>query len=616
MKTFYRFTFVVSVVLMSVALIGVVFSRYWINKPVEQDRGGPSGTKSGLVDEQPLLTAEALAPLAVTREEQDFAQEALRVADHEVDLTFTSALRNATLHPAPLSPAARSISSRVQELQSQIKSQQDDINRLKTQLAQAKESQKQSISEDLQLQQALLEVAQEELDGAQQELIRAGGDQKSTIQRLQDQHEAWHQRQAGAAGTGAANAASASAIEQTPSRSLVAQARAWLQLNSKAQQLRQAQNELKVREADLAHQRQELEKQANGGEATAPAAGNAGQNGNSGSLFSTLKAVAEQQRDLSELDKRSQDLQALDALYANWGALVVKRQRTFAIGIVQAVFWILAIFLLVLLAGPMLRMIFSRGEAESQRVHTVRVATRFAIQAIGLALMLLVAFGPPNQLATVLALAGAGLTVALKDFIVGFVGWFALMGPNGIRAGDWVEIEGVGGEVLEVGPLHTILLETGGWSDAGHPTGRKVTFVNSFAIEGHYFNFSTSGQWLWDEIQVPIPAGIDSQPLIESIQKLVAKETETNARLAEQEWHRVVLVRGGRAFSAAPAITVQPSSGGVTVIARYITRAPEWRDVRARLYGEIVELLRRAPAAAVSPKTGEPSPVLATTERA
>ena len=42
--------------------------------------------------------------------------------------------------------------------------------------------------------------------------------------------------------------------------------------------------------------------------------------------------------------------------------------------------------------------------------------------------------------------------------------------------------------------FHTVLMETGNWSDAGHPTGRRVTFTNSFAIEGHYFNFSTSGR--------------------------------------------------------------------------------------------------------------------------
>ena len=126
----------------------------------------------------------------------------------------------------------------------------------------------------------------------------------------------------------------------------------------------------------------------------------------------------------------------------------------------------------------------------------------------------------------------------MKDFIVAFFGWFVLMGRNGLRVGDWVEINGVVGEVSEIGLLRTVLLETGNWNDAGHPTGRKVAFVNSFAIEGHFFNFSTTGQWLWDELQVLVPANENPYPLIDAIQKLVTDETALNARDAEEEWQR------------------------------------------------------------------------------
>src|SRR5208282_2181230 len=83
-----------------------------------------------------------------------------------------------------------------------------------------------------------------------------------------------------------------------------------------------------------------------------------------------------------------------------------------------------------------------------RQVETLRTVTRVAIQVLAVLLILLVIFGPPSQLGTFLGLAGAGLTVALKDFIVGFLGWFVLMGKNGIRLGDWVEINGVTGEVV------------------------------------------------------------------------------------------------------------------------------------------------------------------------
>ena len=213
-----------------------------------------------------------------------------------------------------------------------------------------------------------------------------------------------------------------------------------------------------------------------------------------------------------------------------------------------------------------------------------------------------VVLGMPNQAPTVLGLAGAGLTVALKDFIVGFVGWFVLMGRNGIRVGDWVEINGVGGEVVEIGLLRTTLLETGNWTDSGHPTGRKVTFVNSFAIEGHFFNFSTSGQFLWDELTVSVPSGQNPYPVIEAIQKLVVKETAANAQAAEEEWQKATTRYRVRSFSAKPAINLRPTGGGVEVHVRYITRAQERQATRAHLYEAIVELLhgKEAQSAATS----------------
>ena len=112
---------------------------------------------------------------------------------------------------------------------------------------------------------------------------------------------------------------------------------------------------------------------------------------------------------------------------------------------------------------------FLGRSADRRRLHQLQVITRIA------------------------ALDTAGLIVVLKDFIVAFFGW---MSHNGIRLGDWVDITGVGGEVIEIGVLRTVLLEMGNWTDTGHPTRRRVAFMNNFAIEGHFFNFSTTGQWL------------------------------------------------------------------------------------------------------------------------
>jgi hypothetical protein len=96
---------------------------------------------------------------------------------------------------------------------------------------------------------------------------------------------------------------------------------------------------------------------------------------------------------------------------------------------------------------------------------------------------------------------------------------------------------------------------------------------------------------MWDELQVLIPAGQDPYPVIDGIQKLVEKETEINARKAEEEWKAATSHYRVQALSAAPGVNVQPTAAGIEVRVRYITRAYERHEARKRLYEAVVELM-------------------------
>jgi hypothetical protein len=156
--------------------------------------------------------------------------------------------------------------------------------------------------------------------------------------------------------------------------------------------------------------------------------------------------------------------------------------------------------------------------------------------------------------------------------------------------------------------FHTVLLETGNWTDSGHPTGRRVTFTNSFAIEGHYFNFSTSGQWLWDELQIILPAGQNPYPIVDAIQKIVLEATSESARQAEQEWQSAAKSRVSNHLSTAPAINVRPVIGGIEISVRYVTRANERSQLRAKLNHAAIDLLGHGLAS--QPASDSPNPAL------
>ena len=581
------------------AAVGVFWTSDWRSPaaPPEDAATKAELAAAALVDQRPLQNAQKLAPLATTPDELALVQQALRVADQEVDLAFDGALQAAIKHPPAPTPAIKKLNARIDALQSRIDIEEDENEKLTKATAAAKGDAQDKLQEQLDLLQGQLELDDDDLASAQQELVNAGGDKQSLLQHMKDQHDASTKDTKDALDK--AGAAAAMSGSETNSLNLVAETRAWWRLRSKRLQIEAVQQDVVRLEQDLAKSHDTLEAQLTSETAkkpelrTAPAQ----DQGDTSAAMTTLAQLADDQKAIAQIDRRIQAAKDLDGTYGKWIQLVQVRERTALHEVLVSIVIILIIGVLTVIGDSYVSRYFSQLPVERRRLRTISTVVQIGVQAAALLVILLIVFGLPTQLATVLALAGAGLTVVLKDFIVGFLGWFVLMGKNGIQLGDWVEIEGVGGEVVEIGLLHTVLLETGNWTDAGHPTGRRVSFVNSYAVEGHYFNFSTSGQWLWDELQVFIASSEDPAPIAQAIQKMVAAETSANARVAEEEWKRVTSSRGLQAFSAEPAVSVRPTSSGIEITVRYITRASERHDLRTRLYQAVIEMLQGRPGA-------------------
>ena len=119
--------------------------------------------------------------------------------------------------------------------------------------------------------------------------------------------------------------------------------------------------------------------------------------------------------------------------------------------------------------------------------------------------------------------------------------------------------------------------------------------MNGYAIRGKYFNFSTSGQWMWDEISLSLPASDNVHEMLERIQKAVVAETEKNASQAEAEWKRGAHGSSLSRFRAAAVENLRPSGNGLDVLVRYVTRASERFELRNRLYQRLIDVMREPP---------------------
>jgi small-conductance mechanosensitive channel len=549
-----------------------------------------------LVDMQPLLTARGLAGLPIGPEEKAFAEQAVRLGNHSVNLAFTEALRRVAENPPTLTPELSSLSELKDKAAAAVESDQQLIKELARKLATAPETQKNRLEDQLDVAKAQLELDQGELEDAANDLEAAGGDPQARIQRLKAAYEALGKE---------AQAPAAGGPGRFSQASLLGRIADWNHERGKLPRLEQARGEALATAQGIEESRarfaEQVKKQAEAREMAKQSAVGFAKEGASMPGYSsrvTAKANLDSlglfmsdQRILTDMGKRIADERELADLYGDWAGQVAAQAQAALHRVLVSSLVILAVLLGAFAAGLGMDRFFHRAGEENLRAGTLATVAKFGVRALGLLVVLFVVLGVPGQTTTILGLAGAGLTVALKDFIVAFFGWFVLMGRNGLRVGDWVEIKGVGGEVVEISLLRTVLLETGSWADAGHPTGRRVAFVNSFAIEGHFFNFSTSGQWMWDELRVLIPTGQDPYPVIDGIQKLVEHATEASARLAEQEWQAAARKYRVKAFSAVPGLQVVPTSSGIEIRVRYITRAHERHGTRQSLYQAVVELM-------------------------
>ncbi len=610
----------IAAVLLLILLAGAAYALFRTNPQTPLSASISSdqnlNLQSGVVDLTVLTTAQRLATLASTDDELTLAREALRLADHEVDLAFAAALRSAAEHPPILSAEVRELQTHLSEAQLALESDKQQVAGLTAGHGKAEGARKLPAADELEIAKAQLELDEDEVEDARQDLMRAGGDPQGRIQAMVQEHEA------------ATHVPPTSATNSTvsPGPGLVHRLQQWFDLRQKYTRLKQAQQDALAAATELSRRHDALVTQVamkKSSTGIAPEAAGATElptehlsgprvsvspspsrsHEQAAIVVRATKQRSAQQNELATLDKRVDTYKDLATVYEKWSSATAAKQLSTLRRALWAVTAILFILLLAVVCNSWLERLLGRLPLPRRQVDTLRAVMRLGLQIFSVLLVLLVIFGPPSQLGTLLGLAGAGLTVALKDFIVSFVGWFVLMGRNGIRLGDWVEINGVTGEVVELGMFHTVLLETGNWTDSGHPTGRRVTFTNSFAIEGHYFNFSTSGQWLWDELQIVLPAGKDPFPIVDAIQKKVLEATSESAHLAEQEWQRAARSRDMSALSAAPAINVRPVIGGIELAVRYITRANERYQLRAKLYHVAMDLL----AAKGSPAPDSPA---------
>jgi small-conductance mechanosensitive channel len=573
----------IGLALLALLLFAAVYGVF-LTRPGPPATKGAAATTQGqgplAFNDASLDAVKALLRMPMSPEEGDAAETALRLADKASDLAFAQAVWRMASRPAATTPEAQQINARLQEALKTLAADKATVDRLTAAVAKASVTEEPRLKGQLELATAIATLDQDAVDDAQEDLISVGGNPQSGFEDMIKQHEAVSQ------------SSDTLRITTTPlviRPGLLSHILEWKTLSDKRLALEQARSSADSMATVLRQRHDSIEARA--ARRLQASHDTTISSDSAAALLVEARRQAMRQKSRATLDRRVDNQAQLAGALGAWTTIVRVQERASINRALRSVVTLLLVAFVGVLMLQWTERTTSRLAVDRRRMHTLRMVSRVALQVLTILALLLVIFGPPSNLGTFLGLAGAGLTVALKDFIVGFIGWFVLLGADGIRPGDLVEINGVTGEVTEVGIFQTVLLETGDWGGSSQPTGRRVTFNNSFAIEGHYFNFSTTGQWLWDELQIVVPQGRDPYPISESLRHELEEATKESASQAEADWKGSRRTPQFASLTAAPMVILRPIPNGTEIAVRYVTRLGERSALRARLYRVAMDLL-------------------------
>lgn len=169
--------------------------------------------------------------------------------------------------------------------------------------------------------------------------------------------------------------------------------------------------------------------------------------------------------------------------------------------------------------------------------YYARKMAHYVVTVITLIVLAIVWRAFAGRAGVVLGLATAGIAFAMQEVIGALAGWFNILSGRIFRVGDRVQMGGVRGDVIDITPLRTKIMEMGSpsdddaWVRGRQYTGRIVAVSNKATFSQPVYNYSAVFEFIWEELTVPIPYDGDWR----TAEQILREELEATSHTAEAE---------------------------------------------------------------------------------
>ncbi len=258
-------------------------------------------------------------------------------------------------------------------------------------------------------------------------------------------------------------------------------------------------------------------------------------------------------------------------------------------GVVVAAAWLVAAVAGRLLAGQ-------RDDPFDR--YVTRKVIRYAVVVVLLVLLATVWRPFAGRLGLVLGFVTAGIAFAMQEVIGALAGWVSIATGRLYRVGDRVDVGDVRGDVIDITPLRTKLMEIGSPNDATswirgrQLTGRIVSVTNKSVFTAPVFNYSASFDFLWEEMVIPIPYDEDWRRAEEILTTAVRQASgRADARVAVEQMRRSYPVPPA---DLEPRVFVRATDNWIELAARFVVPVRTARSAKDGISRSVLDALQGA----------------------
>ena len=242
---------------------------------------------------------------------------------------------------------------------------------------------------------------------------------------------------------------------------------------------------------------------------------------------------------------------------------------------------------LILFVSWILRKSINKKVTDNATRYRVKKIISLVSYALIILLTIISFTGKVQYFTVSIGLISAGIAFALQEVILSTAGWFAIFSTNIYKPGDRIEINGVKGDVIDIGVTKTTLMEIGEWVNSDNYSGRIVQISNAFIFKGSVHNYSSDFPFVWDEINLPIKYDSDISLAKEIILTEAENSLTTYAEFAKKHWQHMVQKYMIEDAIITPTLTLKLTDNWIEFNLRYIVDYKKRRLTKNNLFSNI-----------------------------